>query len=134
MRQILYTLPVHVQAPKECLTNPEPCLQDPQYIQIPYGTNITIKGGYNDGRSRYMWDMGLLRRRILVSGNIIMENVTLRGFAEEANPNIFFFMFHNAAGATLPSGNIVCRNCTVEHSCGGGKVEHLLEGLLRVRI
>eukprot|EP00892_Ulva_mutabilis_P010844 jgi/Ulvmu1/8131/UM040_0027.1 len=100
------------EVPEECLADPGPCLADPAYVTVAVPTTITSS-------TNSLWDLGFLRRRLLVAQNITLDSICLQGAVSDVLPFVFFFLF--TADASL-----ACRNCTVEHSCGGDDASFFL--------
>lgn len=107
-----------MQAADNCLSAPEVCLADEQYVTIT--TPLTIKGS----SASTLWDMGYETRRIIAAADIVMEDLRLQGFSKDVTPNIFFFIFHDA--------DLLCKNCWIEDGCSGGHAKEVLTGLQAV--
>eukprot|EP00892_Ulva_mutabilis_P010840 jgi/Ulvmu1/8128/UM040_0023.1 len=103
------------EVPEECLADPGPCLADPAYVTVAVPTTITSS-------TNSLWDVGFLRRRLLVAQNITLDSIRLQGVAADVVPYIFFFLFTSDA-------SLLCRNCAVEHSCGGGDASFFLQSM-----
>lgn len=62
-----------LQVPEECLRPPAlaACLEDPAYVRLTVPTTITSVSGA-------LWDVGFLRRRLIVSANVTLDSLRLR--------------------------------------------------------
>ena len=60
-----------MQIPEQCLMDPEPCLSDATYVHLSVPTVFTSTAGA-------LWDVGFLRRRLLVSQNVTIDSMRLQ--------------------------------------------------------
>eukprot|EP00892_Ulva_mutabilis_P010845 jgi/Ulvmu1/8132/UM040_0028.1 len=102
-----------LEVPQECVPDPAACSSTEGYVHVAVPTTIT-------GSRDALWDVGFLRRRIIVSQDVTIDSMRLQGFVSGRAPYVLWFFFTNGA-------NLICNNCTIEHDCAGGSADYFMQ-------